>query len=412
MLFLVLAQMLAPQDPAAVSQKFLDAMIAGKSAEAAALFTDAILASKPQAAIDDAWKKTTGPLGAWVKTGEAAKTPVGDNLVFVRKVEFAKGAITTSVTVNVKSLRVEGFHLKPVAGPFTSAAYVKADAFRTEDATFSAAKDFPLPGVFAIPTGKGPFPAVVLVHGSGPNDRDESLGACKPFRDLAEGLATKGIAVFRYDKRTFVHGVRVKDPTIDTEVIDDAVAAIAWVRARPEVDAKRVVVVGHSLGALLAPKIAQVAKANGAVLLAPPARKPWEILPQQYRYLGVPEAQVAQLEQQLAAVRDGKAQGVVLGAPAAYWRDWAAQDGIAVAKALTVPVLVMRGDRDYQVNETDWAGWKKGMAGVKHAQLVEVPGANHLFVVGTGKPSPAEYEQPGHVEPSVLAAIEKFVRTP
>ncbi len=412
MLFLVLAQMLAPQDPSSVSQKFLDAMIAGKTGEATALFSDAILAGKPQAAIDDAWKKTTGGLGAHVKTGEPAKTPVGDNLVFVRKVEFAKGAITTSVTVNAKTLRVEGFHLKPAAGPFTSADYVKPDAFRAEDATFGAAKDFAMPAVFLIPTGKGPFPAVVLVHGSGPNDRDESVGACKPFRDLAEGLASRGVAVFRYDKRTFVHGARVKDPTIDTEVIDDAVAAIAWVRARPEVDAKRVTVVGHSLGALLAPQIAKQAKTKGAVLLAPPARTPWEILPQQYRYLGVPEAQVAQLEQQLFAVRDGKAQGTVLGAPAAYWRDWAARDGIAVAKTLGAPLLVMRGDRDYQVNEVDWAGWKKGMAGVKGAQLVEVPGANHLFVVGTGKPGPAEYDVAGHVAPSVLTAIEKFVTAP
>ncbi len=170
--------------------------------------------------------------------------------------------------------------------------------------------------------------------------------------------------------------------------------------------------IGFSLGALLAPQIAKQAKTKGAVLLAPPARTPWEILPQQYRYLGVPEAQVAQLEQQLFAVRDGKAQGTVLGAPAAYWRDWAARDGIAVAKTLGAPLLVMRGDRDYQVNEVDWAGWKKGMAGVKGAQLVEVPGANHLFVVGTGKPGPAEYDVAGHVAPSVLTAIEKFVTAP
>lgn len=240
----------------------------------------------------------------------------------------------------------------------------------------------------------GPFKKLSEVKrnpiGSGPNDRDETIGANKPFRDLAEGLASRGIVVFRYDKRTFAHAARMANATIATEVLEDAVAAIALLRKRTDVDPKRVVVVGHSLGALLAPEIARLSKANGAVVLAPPARTPWQILPQQYRYLGVPEAQVAEIEKKLFAIRDGKSEEATLGASAAYWRDWASRDGISVAKALSVPMLVMRGDRDYQV-------------------IAEVPGANHLFIVGAGKPGPAEYEVAGHVDANVVNAIASFV---
>jgi dienelactone hydrolase len=403
-----MAQVLAPKSAADVSAQFLALMVADKPNEAVVLFSEAIQAQKPGPAIVKAWTQHVAGLGALKQTVELKGGPSGDKQVFVRRLEFERGAILTYVTVNSTTLRLEGFQLKPAPKDFVSAAYVTPASFRAEELSFGA-KDFVLPATVLIPSGKGPFPAVVLVHGSGPNDRDESIGGNKPFRDLAEGLASRGVLVFRYDKRTLVHGAKMTHPTIDTEVVDDAVAAIALLRQRPDVDGKRVVVLGHSLGALLAPQIAKSAKANGAVLLAPPARSPWQILPQQHRYLGVPEAEVAAMEQKLFAIRDGQSHEPVMGAPAAYWRDWASRDALAIAKTLEVPLLVMWGDRDYQVIAEDFAAWKKGLAGRKRVKLVEVPGANHLFIAGTGKPGPAEYEVAGHVMPDVVAAVAAFV---
>jgi uncharacterized protein len=403
-----MAQMLAPETPADVSARFLKLMTSGKSAEAIPMFTDAIQAQGAGPTIQKAWTQTIGELGAFKTSSEVKRTPMGENVLFVHRLDFDKGAITTYVTVSSRTLRLEGFQLKPVPKDFVSADYVKRDSFRVEELSFGV-KDFPLPATVLVPNGKGPFPAVVLVHGSGPNDRDESIGANKPFRDLAEGLASKGILVFRYDKRTFAHGPKMLNATIETEVLEDGVAAIELLRKRADVDGKRLVVVGHSLGALLGPEIAKRSKASGVVVLAPPARSPWQILPQQYRYLGVPEADVVVIEQKLFAIRDGKSEEAAMGAPAAYWRDWASRDGIAMAKALTVPVLVMRGDRDYQVIAEDFAAWKKGLAGSKRVTFVEVPGANHLFITGTGKPGPAEYEVAGHVGADVVNTIATFV---
>ncbi len=400
--WVVMAQLLAPQS---IETQFVELMSQRKTADAVALFSDEVKAKAPVAVIEQAWTSQTASLGAFKKLGEASRKAMGERELFVRRVEFEKGAVQTFVTVNSRLQKIEGFQIKPAPLPYLPAPYAVAAAFRSVEVTFGT-KGFELPGTVLVPTGKGPFPAVVLVHGSGPNDRDESQGANKPFRDLAEGLASKGVLVFRYDKRTLVHGAKMTAPTIDTETVDDAVAAVALLRTRADVDGKRVTVVGHSLGAQLGPQIAKTAKASRLVLLAPPARTPWQILPQQYRYLGVPEADVVVLETKLNAVRDGKSEEAVMGAPAAYWRDWASRDGLAVAKTLTVPMLVMHGERDYQVIEEDAAAWRKGLQKAKH---LDIAGANHLFITGTGKPGPKEYEVPGHVASEVVNAIAAFV---
>ena len=148
------------------------------------------------------------------------------------------------------------------------------------------------------------------MHGSGPQDRDETLPPNKPFRDLAWALASQGITVLRYEKRTKVYASRmVKDVdtlTVQEETIDDAVEAVAFLRARPEIDPQRVFVLGHSLGGgFLAPRIGAADPAiRGLVILAGSARPFEDVILDQMTYvlsLSVPDAAVR--EQQLAALR-------------------------------------------------------------------------------------------------------------
>lgn len=395
--------------PETIAGGMIDDLRAGHAAEAharlgatgrAALTPDALLA---------AWQQAANPLGRWQST-ELLRTSQQNGLtVLVHAVRFEKGGLETTTAVDPKTGKAEGFFIKPLA-PTAPAAYARADSFTATDVVVGSAP-FELPGTLTIPRSKGPFPAVVLVHGSGPHDRDESIAANRPFKDLAEGLSSRGVMVLRYDKRTLTHGKALvgKAITLDDEVIVDALAAVDLLAARKDVG--KIFVVGHSLGALLAPEIGSRSKAvAGVVLLAPPARKPWDVIPQQLRYVGAPAAKVVEVEKAFAAIKAGDASGgPVLGAPAAYWLEWAKKDGVAVAKKLGKPVLVLRGARDYQVNEEDFAAWKSGLAGVPNAAVMSIDKANHLFIEGEGKSVPGEYAQPGHVSVEVITRVAAFV---
>src|SRR5512140_2903116 len=180
--------------------------------------------------------------------------------------------------------RLAGMFLEPEEAErpaWTAPAYVTPGVFRERDVNVVSGS-VSLPGTLTIPLGDGPFPGVVLVHGSGPQDRDESIGGLRPFQDLAQGLASRGIAVLRYEKRTKVYRKEMAaagDVTVKEEVLDDALAAFRLLRETPGVDRQRLFVVGHSLGALLAPRIAALDGALlGAVLLASPSRPMSEVV--------------------------------------------------------------------------------------------------------------------------------------
>lgn len=288
-----------------------------------------------------------------------------------------------------------------------------------------------LPGTLTLPAGEGPFPAVVLVHGSGPQDRDETIGPNKPFKDLAYGLASKGIAVLRYEKRTRQYAEvlsgKVSTFTLREEVVDDAVEAVAFLRKAEKIDPTRVFILGHSLGASSAPRIAEaVLEATGEppaglIMLAPSARPVIDLIVEQYRYLAeldgrLSDEESSQLEEVEAAVkkiREGtmKPGEMILGAGKAYWDDLLAYDPVSKAKELGIPIFILQGERDYQVTMEDFSIWQAELGSLAGAELMSFPGLNHLFMYGEGKSSPEEYGVPGNVHEGVVAAIAEWVKS-
>jgi len=262
----------------------------------------------------------------------------------------------------------------------------------------------------------------VLVHGSGPNDQDETVGAVKPFRDLAWGLASQGIAVLRYEKRTRTYGEKMsKLPvTVKEEVIDDAVAAVEFLRENVAVDRTRIVVLGHSLGGYLAPRIAAATKGKvaGVVVLAGPTRPIADVIDEQTAYLvsvgAANEEAVAPMRAEAKKIREidpkKPPEGKLLNAPAAYWIDLASYDAAATARANGLPILVLQGERDYMVTAKDLEGWKKALDGAAFARFQSFPEANHLFVYGQGKSVPSEYQMAGNVAGQVVDAIAAWVK--
>ncbi|HSN27660.1 MAG TPA: alpha/beta fold hydrolase [Kofleriaceae bacterium] len=257
---------------------------------------------------------------------------------------------------------------------------------------------YELPATLTLPDGDGPFPAVVLVHGSGPLDRDETIAGTMLFADLADALAHRGIASLRYDKRTFVYSETLtNDLSLDTETVDDAVAAVQALQARAEIGA--VTVVGHSLGGMLAPEVAaRAGHVTSVVALAPPARPPLEILRDQLHTLGASREALAPVEAAIAAtllpaIADDPMLRV-MGMPLSYWRDWEAHDGIAAARALHVPLLVLQGDRDWQVTRADFARYQREVRGCR---CVLLAGDTHTF------------DRDGAVDPRVVDQLVHFI---
>ena len=346
--------------------------------------------------------------------------------VVVVSCAFERADVEIRVAFNpIDQLGGLGFAPPTPTVAYSAPAYVTVSAFRDEAFTVDAG-GWPLPGTLSLPAGPGPFPAVVLVHGSGSNDRDTSIGPNKPFRDLAEGLASRGIAVLRYDKRTRTHASRIaglRDITVKEETVDDAVAAVKKLRETPGIRADRVFVLGHSLGGMLAPRIAAADPSiAGLILLAAAVRPLEQSIVDQTRYMAMLDGKVSPQEEAaltevnklataVRALKPGDAPIVLAGisAPASYWLDLRGYDPPAAATLLKQPMLVLQGERDYQVTMDDFAAWQRALGSRANVQLKSYPALNHLFIAGSGPSAPAEYQRPGHVDEAVVRDIAAWI---
>lgn len=282
---------------------------------------------------------------------------------------------------------------------------------------------FTVPATLCMPKDRKPgtkFPIVVFVHGSGPQDRDETIGPNKPFKDIAEGLAAAGIGSLRYDKRTvFAPKSITAKATVEDETILDAVAAMGAASKEPGADPARVFLLGHSLGGMLAPYIAQRAPGTHGVILMAAAAVPLDQtierqVAAQMKIAGSSQAdidkRIEQFKQQFTQIREGKMTGsaTVFGAPAHYWADLLRRDIPAEMKKIEVPVLVLQGGKDIQVSQQDFDLIKAALAG-KKAEFKLFPNLNHLMMPIEGESTGAEYGKPGHVDPEVVKTITDWI---
>jgi dienelactone hydrolase len=417
-------------DLPAAARAFIDHLAKGEHEAAARPFTERMREAAPPARLGAIWKSIEAQMGAFRRiVGTRVETIGGFEAVFVTS-EFEEATVDLQVTFDSDG-RIAGFFVRPVetgkteapAG-WTAPVYADQARFREEEVTVGSG-EWALPGTLTIPAGEGPFPALVLVHGSGPHDRDETIGPNKPFKDLAWGLASRGIAVLRYEKRTKAHGLKLlgmSGLTAREEIVDDVIAGANLLRGRKEIDPKRTFVLGHSLGGTLIPRIGKADPGlAGLIVMAGAARPLEDLLLEQVPYIAsvdgtVTEAEKKQIEDVKAAVeairnlKEGSKEAP-LGVPASYWLDLKGYHPPAAARELKQPFLILQGGRDYQVTMEDYELWRKGLGDRQDVTFKVYPDLNHLFVEGKGKATPEEYGRPGHVAAGVVEDIARWIKS-
>ena len=285
-----------------------------------------------------------------------------------------------------------------------------------------------LPGILTVPRGEGPFPAVVLLQGSGASDRDESVGNLKPFRDIAEGLAERGIAVYRFDKRSYVYGMELasdRQITLVDEYLEDAVNAVQLLARQDRIDPARIYVLGHSLGGNAIPAVARElekapAKARGFMMLAASPRPLDVLMREQYDFLYslMPEITAEQQAEkdavfaELDKLKDLDSlseDDMVAGVYSSYWKWLADYDILQAAEEISRPVLLLQGEEDYQVTMKDFGIWKEVLGEKENWQMISYPGLTHAFTAGQKAEGSAVYSRSGRVEAQVIQDIADFV---
>lgn len=418
-----------PMDLEASARAVVDKLAHGDYQGAGAGFDPIMKGSLPPNKLRAVWAQVVRKSGPFAEVTSATIARAGGFWAVLLTCRFGAGPLVVKVVYDVRD-QVAGLFFLPgdALAPWRPPPYARLESFTEREVLVGASPA--LPGTLSLPKGQGPFPVVVLVHGSGPSDADASLGPNKIFKDLAWGLASRGVAALRYVKRTRLapdgsaSGKPAGVASVKEEVLDGASAAIDLALHTRELDPKRVVVAGHSQGGYLAPRIAaENAGVSAIVLLAAPSRPLEDSMLDQLTYFLKLDPNNDEKKRLVAAARAFKAKiedpglkpddaielpggGAEKGAYFLSLRGYRPTD---VAAKLSIPILVLQGDRDYQVTAPDLDGWKRAVGGRPSVELKRYAPLNHLLIAGTGTPRPGEYEAPGHVDEGLIGDIAAFV---
>lgn len=341
------------------------------------------------------------------------------------RVGFARADLDFSVTFSGDEVAGMFFTPAPEAAPPQEP--VTTTSFQEKHLVLSC-DGYDMPALLTLPKQEAKAPCVIIVHGSGPNDKDGTIGGNKPYAQLARMLAERGVASFRYDKRTFVYrdlpDSIAATLTVDYETTDDAVAAAAMLHAMAnDIDTSRLFVLGHSQGGMMIPRIAQrTTVPHGYIMMAAPARRLLDLMVMQLDYLhehGLypdwPKAR-EDMERQIANLRlwgqdaFDSTMPMPMGLPLSYLLDLEGYDQTREARAITKPLLVMNGEADYQVTMDDFHAWEKALQGKDNVTWKSYEGLNHIFIPAGDPSLPSDYAKQGTIPSEVADDIARFVK--
>ena len=409
-LFLILVALFSfAQDKKEIGSQFIKTLLTDKNAEKAHTFFDPLISGQiPVAELKSLPEQLESQLGKFKNVLEINNEK--DSYYYYS--EFEKTKLDIQVTFNDAN-KIIGFFFVP------HKTFDKAD---DKTALRIKSDDIELKGTLLEPTENNQKKLVILVHGSGASDRDETVLENKPFKDIAEYLLKNGISSYRYDKRTNSNPETFNDEsTVEQETINDAVNVSNYFKNNEKFKGYQIVILGHSQGAYLMPVIAGKANASKYVFMAGNARPLQNLLVGQYEYLhtinpsGVSEKDVEDIRKKVDFLNSNKfnlntpKSELPLGQSAAYWKYLVDYKPLEAVKSVKAPMFFAQGGMDYQVGAKDYVLWKKQLANNKLAEFKFYQPLNHLFMKTSGTPSPKDYEIKGNVDEGFLRDLVQFI---
>ncbi|WP_142348217.1 alpha/beta hydrolase [Bacillus toyonensis] len=375
------------------------------------------------------WKELPAQLqaGSFMEIGEVTQKETNSVHTNVEiKLVFEQFTVPLLIKLD-PSGKIDDFQLSMSFSPVAERpSYSKPESFVDKEVVVGSGA-FPLPGTLSVPKGKGPFPVVILVQGSGATDQDETAFALKPFRDLAEGLASKGIAVLRYNKRTYEHGLKTQSSpfyTVDKETTDDALLVTHFLKNEPLIDKNQIYILGHSQGGMMLPKMIekdQNQNIAGAIVMGGPARTIQDVVLDQFEYLfsigAMKPDEYKFYKSQFELLNDpnfssqNPPKGFYLGS-AVFWDSIRKVKAAEMSKEQKTPLLIIQGERDYQVqSKIEIPLWKEQLKERDNVDYRLYPKLNHFFTEGDGELSkPDEYYSPANIPEYVINDIATWVQ--
>ncbi|MFA5527441.1 MAG: DUF3887 domain-containing protein [Peptostreptococcales bacterium] len=338
--------------------------------------------------------------------------------------KFEKGIINLNVVFDKNHL-IAGFNFTPYTEESEEDNEELKGNLEEVKVTIVSGK-YEMEGRITLPNKEGVFPAVLLVPGSGPSDMNETLYENKPFRDIAWGLAEKGIASLRFDKRTKTYGLEMSnlEITVKEEYLEDVESAFKILSNHKNIDSKKIYILGHSQGGNLIPRIAEITDdAAGFIMAAANASSLEDLMIKQYNYIfsldgkldDEEKNQLVALEESVEKIKNLDKDSEytandLLGAPKSYWIDLKENNAYHLADKVTKPLLLLQGGKDYQVTMDEFELWKEAFEGKKNVQFKVYDNLNHLWMESLGQqPSPEEYKTKQKVSEEVIEDIVHFV---
>lgn len=425
-----IAQKFSVQDKLSIVSSFNMALAKQQWDSATTYYDTKMLSFLPPSKMESLWEQLATYYGDYSHYETTDTSSKKGSLSFLTKFHFKRGSLMEQISVNDTGL-ITGLWFLPLEhkSGYTEPSYSNKKLYYETDVEVVTG-NYKMKGKLTVPNNAKNTPAVILAWGSGPNGMNEEIGGCKPFNDLAEGLASQGIAVLRFDKRSYKHSMEINAkglPTIDDEYTYDIASALKLLKTKKYIDSKNIYLLGHSQGGMLLPYLLKNIKGfAGGVSMAGAARPLGILIQEQMDYLA-PDSILKTAEEKMMKERivnqaklslsdtlksNTDADLLPLGFPGSYWIHLNKINPPILAAKIKKPILFLQGESDYQVRMHDFYLFRQYNKSPNHF-FKSYPKLNHLFVAGETEAlsTPSDYNKPGNIYEPVILDIAKFVKT-